>query len=41
MLGRIKVIDKQLSFAQMMRKKKKEQMDRIYDSMTGDVAMTQ
>ena len=33
MLGRIKAIDKQLSFAAMLRKKKREVMDRVYASM--------
>ena len=33
MLGRIKAIDKQLSFASMLRKKKREVMERVYASM--------
>jgi hypothetical protein len=33
MLGRIKAVDKQLSFAGMKRKKKKDMMDRIYLNM--------
>ena len=33
MMGRIKAIDKQLSFAAMLRKRKKEVMDRVYSSL--------